>query len=138
VLAALLEAQLDKLADIQRRRAAIAARYREALGPWAAERGVRLPPELAEREANHHIFFLLYPEPGQRDAALRSLRERGVHATFHYVPLHSAPHARRLGLGAELPVTDRVAAALLRLPLHPLLTPAEVDRVVAAVQETGR
>jgi dTDP-4-amino-4,6-dideoxygalactose transaminase len=35
-------------------------------------------------------------------------------------------------------VTDRVAAALLRLPLHPLLTPAEVDRVVAAVQETGR
>jgi dTDP-4-amino-4,6-dideoxygalactose transaminase len=138
VLAALLEAQLDKLADIQRRRAAIAARYREALGPWAAERGVRLPPELAEREANHHIFFLLYPEPGQRDAALRSLRERGVHATFHYVPLHSAPHARRLGLGAELPVTDRVAAALLRLPLHPLLTPAEVDRVVAVVQETGR
>jgi len=137
VLAALLEAQLDKLAEIQRRRAAIAARYREALSPWAAERRVRLPPELEERETNHHIFFLLYPEPRQRDAALRSLRARGIQATFHYVPLHSSPHARRLGLAAELPVTDRVAATLLRLPLHPLLTPAEVDRVVAAVRETG-
>jgi dTDP-4-amino-4,6-dideoxygalactose transaminase len=138
VLAALLDAQLDKLAEIQRRRAAVAARYREGLASWAAARGVRLPAELAEREANHHIFFLLYPEPRRRDEALRSLHERGIQATFHYVPLHSAPHARRLGLGAELPVTDRVAATLLRLPLHPLLTPAEVDRVVAAVRETGR
>ncbi len=138
VLAALLEAQLDKLAEIQRRRAAVVARYREGLASWAAEHGVRMPPELAERETNHHIFFLLYPDAGQRDAALRSLRARGVQATFHYVPLHSAPHARRLGLDAELPVTDRVAATLLRLPLHPLLTPAEVDRVVDAVRETGR
>jgi dTDP-4-amino-4,6-dideoxygalactose transaminase len=31
-----------------------------------------------------------------------------------------------------------VAATLLRLPLHPLLTAAEVDRVIAAVRETGR
>jgi len=138
VLAALLDAQLDKLAEIQRRRAAVAVRYREGLASWAAERGVRLPPELAERETNHHIFFLLYPEARLRDEALRSLRERGVQATFHYVPLHSAPHARRLGLETDLPVTDRVAASLLRLPLHPLLTPDEVGRVIDAVRETGR
>jgi dTDP-4-amino-4,6-dideoxygalactose transaminase len=138
VLAALLDAQLDKLAEIQRRRAAVVARYREGLESWAAERGVRLPPGLAERETNHHIFFLLYPEERLRDAALRSLRARGVQATFHYVPLHSAPHARRLGLETDLPVTDRVASTLLRLPLHPLLTPDEVERVIAAVRETGR
>jgi dTDP-4-amino-4,6-dideoxygalactose transaminase len=138
VLAALLDAQLDKLGEIQRRRAAVAARYREGLASWAAERGVRLPPELAERETNHHIFFLLYPEARLRDEALSSLRERGVQATFHYVPLHSAPHARRLGLETDLPVTDRVAASLLRLPLHPLLTPDEVGRVIDAVRQTGR
>jgi dTDP-4-amino-4,6-dideoxygalactose transaminase len=137
VLAALLDAQLDKLAEIQRRRAAIVARYREGLAPWAAEHGVRLPPELPERGPNHHLFFLLYPDGRGRDAALRSLRARGVLATFHYVPLHSAPHARRLGVDVELPVTDRVAATLLRLPLHPLLGPGEVDRVIAAVRETG-
>lgn len=137
VLAAILEAQLDKLEEIQSRRAAVVARYREGLSDWAAERGVRLPPELPERGPNHHLFFLLYPEPRLRDAALVSLRAQGVMATFHYVPLHSAPHARRLGLHVELPVTERVAATLLRLPLHPRLTAGEVDRVVAAVRETG-
>ena len=34
-------------------------------------------------------------------------------------------------------MTDRVAATLLRLPLHPRLTADEIDRVVAAVRETG-
>jgi len=137
VLAALLDAQLDKLAEIQRRRAATVARYREGLASWAAERGVRLPSELPERGPNHHVFFLLYPDARRRDAALRSLRAQGVMATFHYVPLHSAPHARRIGVDVELPVTDRVAATLLRLPLHPLLSAGEVDRVIAAVCETG-
>jgi dTDP-4-amino-4,6-dideoxygalactose transaminase len=61
-----------------------------------------------------------------------------VKATFHYVPLHSSPHGQRIAGGPlDLPVTDRVAATLLRLPLHPLLTDDEVERVVAAVRETG-
>jgi len=137
VLAAILDAQLDKLARIQVLRAEVVRRYREGLGDWAAERGVRLAPELPERGPNHHIFYLLYPEARLRDAALRALRKQGIVATFHYVPLHSAPHARRLGLDVELPVTDRVAATLLRLPLHPRLAPDEVDRVIAAVRETG-
>ena len=68
---------------------------------------------------------------------LRAVRARGVAATFHYVPLHSAPHARAIGIDRSLPVTDRVAGRLLRLPLHPLLSGEDVERVVAAVQETG-
>ncbi len=137
LLAAVLLAQLAKLDAIQSRRAAVVARYRESLAGWARDRGVRLPPELPERTPNHHIFYLLYPDEGLRDEALRSLRARGIAATFHYVPLHSAPHARAIGIHGSLPVTDRVAARLLRLPLHPLLSGEEVERVVAAVRETG-
>jgi dTDP-4-amino-4,6-dideoxygalactose transaminase len=137
VLAAILEAQLDRLSAIQERRAAIVARYREALGPWAASTGVRLPVELPDRTPNHHIFYLLYPDGRRRDEALATLRGRGIGATFHYVPLHSAPHSRRLGIDVELPVTDRVASTLLRLPLHPLLSDDDVDRVIRTVEETG-
>jgi dTDP-4-amino-4,6-dideoxygalactose transaminase len=83
---------------------------------------------------NHHIFFLLFPSPGARDAALAHLRGRGIEVSFHYVPLHSSPQGRRLGLGdMRLPVTDRVAATLLRLPVHPLLEEEEVARVVDAL-----
>jgi dTDP-4-amino-4,6-dideoxygalactose transaminase len=137
VLAAILDAQLDKLAEIQSRRAAIVARYRAGLAGWAAERSVELPAQLPEREPNHHIFFLLYPDTARRDRALRALRADGVMASFHYVPLHSAPHGRRIGAEQELPVTDRVAGTLLRLPLHPRLANAEVERVIEAVRQAG-
>ncbi|HXK08026.1 MAG TPA: dTDP-4-amino-4,6-dideoxygalactose transaminase [Vicinamibacteria bacterium] len=138
VLAALLEAQLDKLDAIQARRARVVARYRSELAGWAVERGVRLPNDLPDRTPNHHLFVLRYPDGRRRDEALQTLRARGVRATFHYVPLHSSPYGRTIGGTArELPVTDRVAATLLRLPLHPLLTDEDVGRVVAAVRETG-
>jgi dTDP-4-amino-4,6-dideoxygalactose transaminase len=139
VLAAILEAQLDKAPQIDARRAAVVARYRAELADWADRVGVRLPPELPDRHTSHHIFHLLYPDERRRDEALSSLRARGVMASFHYVPLHSAPQGHAIGAdGVSLPVTDRVAATLLRLPLHPRLSEADVDYVVEAVRETGR
>lgn len=134
VLAALLDAQLDKFAEIQARRARVATRYQAGLETWARSRGVRLPAPVPERESNHHIFYLLFPDEAGRDACLQALRARGVMASFHYIPLHSSPHGRALGLeGGDLPVTDRVAGTLLRLPLHPLLTDEDLERVVSAV-----
>ncbi len=138
VLAAILDAQLDKLTEIQARRARVVERYRTGLADWARARGVRLPPTLPGRQSNHHIFYLLFPGETARDACLRALRGQGIMASFHYVPLHSSPHGRARGLDrGALPVTERVARTLLRLPLHPLLTGEEVDRVIAAVVGTA-
>jgi dTDP-4-amino-4,6-dideoxygalactose transaminase len=137
LLAAVLDAQLDKLAEIQRRRARIVARYREGLGAWAHAHGVALSRPLPDRGENHHIFHLRLPDADARDRVMARLREAKVMATFHYVPLHSAPYGRRVcGDAVDLPVTDRVAATLLRLPLHPRLSDADVDRVIEAVQES--
>ena len=137
LLAAVLGVQLDKLDEIQERRARVAARYREGLSDWARARGVRLPAELPDRTSNHHLFYLVYPDGRQRDAALASLHARGVGATFHYVPLHSSPFGRKFAPDLRLPVTERVAAGLLRLPIHPRLSPSDVDRVVDEVRATG-
>jgi dTDP-4-amino-4,6-dideoxygalactose transaminase len=137
VLAAILDAQLDKQQRIQARRARIAARYHEGLRRWAEAEGVRLPARSPDRATNHHIFHLLFPSGEARDARLQALRADGIMATFHYVPLHSSPFGRTLaGARGAFPVTERVAARLLRLPMHPLLDDADVDRVVEAV--TGR
>jgi dTDP-4-amino-4,6-dideoxygalactose transaminase len=138
VLAAILEAQLDKLPEIERRRAAVVERYREGLAGWAAEAGVRLPAELAERQPNHHVFYLLYPDEASRDAALSALKERGVMVSFHYVPLHSAPKGRALGVAdISYPVTERIAGTLLRLPLHPLMSSDDVEHVIESVVAVG-
>jgi dTDP-4-amino-4,6-dideoxygalactose transaminase len=136
ILAAVLDAQLDKLETIQARRRAVTAEYRERLGEWARGKGVRLPPELPGRVTNDHLFAMLLPDARRRDPFIAFLRERGVMATFHYVPLHSSPFwARYAGHEPSLPVTDRVAASLVRLPLHPRLSSDDVSRVVAAVEE---
>jgi len=135
VLAAMLDAQLDKLEEIQARRARVASRYREELAAWAQAHGARLPATDDERVGNDHLFYVLLPDEETRERCLSGLRARGVMATFHYVPLHSSPYGRRLGAAAELPVTDRVARTLVRLPLHPRLSEEDVDRVVATLKQ---
>lgn len=137
LLAALLAAQLDKLDEIQRRRARICERYRAGLGDWAQRAGVKLPVLAPHQHWSYHIFYLLYPDAAGRDRALQSLKGAGIQAAFHYVPLHSSPHGRAVGAGDPLPVTDSVAGRLLRLPLHPLLSEADVERVILAVRRTA-
>jgi dTDP-4-amino-4,6-dideoxygalactose transaminase len=135
VLAAVLDAQLDKFDEIHRRRRAVAARYRAELTDWARAQGVRLTPALPGRETNDHLFFLLMPDEAARDRCLGHLRRAGIQASFHYVPLHSSPFGRSLDAEPpRLPVTDRIAGTLLRLPLHPGLGEAEIGRVVTAVR----
>jgi dTDP-4-amino-4,6-dideoxygalactose transaminase len=137
LLAAVLDAQLDRFDAIQSRRAELTALYREGLAGWAAQRGVRLLAEPPGRSSSHHIFALLFARAEDRDRCLGTLRERGVQASFHYVPLHSSPFARAQELSTdELPVTEQVAATLLRLPLHPLLTADDVDWVVQSVRQS--
>jgi dTDP-4-amino-4,6-dideoxygalactose transaminase len=135
VLAALLLAQLEKLPEIERRRREVVRRYRAGLEDWARSRGARLPPRLPERSENAHLFYMLLPDPEARDRCMDFLRARGIGAAFHFVPLHSSPKGRELGHAADaLPVTDRVAATLLRLPLDAELSEEEVDRVIAGVR----
>lgn len=136
ILAAMLEAQLDKFEEIQRRRAHICRRYADGLAGWARTAGVQLPPDPPFRTSAHHIFYLIYPDMAARDQALAELKAAGIQASFHYVPLHSAPRGRTLSpANLNLPVTDSIAGRLLRLPLHPLLDEADIDRVIAQVRQ---
>jgi dTDP-4-amino-4,6-dideoxygalactose transaminase len=134
LLAAVLDAQLDKAPEIATRRRSIAERYRVGLATWAEEHGVGLIPQLADREPNHHIFYLIFAEKAARDAALSSLKARGVLASFHYVPLHTSPMGAGLHTAGPLPVTDWVADRLVRLPLHPQMSSEDVERVIEAVR----
>ena len=135
MLAAMLDGQLDKFEEVQRRRASLCARYALGLGPWADREGVRLPATFPERPAGHHIFFLIYPREEARDQALADLKAAGIQASFHYVPLHSAPHGRAINaFTSPLPITDSIAGRLLRLPLHPLLSDADIERVISQVK----
>ena len=137
ILAAVLLAQLEKVAEIHEARRRIYERYLDALGPLAASGTLALPHIPAHCDSNYHIFHVLMRDGPTRDFCLDELRKRGIRATFHYIPLHSSPYGRE-ALGyqpSDLPVTEQVSARLLRLPIYPTLRQEEVERVVAAVLE---
>ena len=70
-----------------------------------------------------------------RDALLKHLRNLGIHAVFHYVPLHSSPMGRRVGKTPQpLTVTETVSRQLLRLPLFADLSIEEQARVTDGVR----
>lgn len=136
LLARILETQLDKLDEINTKRAALYQSYQDAFAPLEARECLKrpvIPPGIA---SNWHIYALRVPV-AQRDALIDHLRARGIGATFHYVPLHSSPFGRtQLGYrGDELPVTEMVSRSLVRLPLYPDLTWAQVEYIAAATRE---
>ena len=135
ILAAILEVQLVKARTLRAARARWWEMYREAFSPLEERGVIDLPPPIGPGRASCHIFFIRVRSGGDRDRVLRTLNRQGIEATFHFVPLHSSPFGRRvLGCKAsELPVTERVARTLVRLPLHAHLRVSEVRRVIAAV-----
>jgi len=136
LLAALITEQLKKMDDINRRRIAIWERYHAELADLEAWGRIVRPVMRPAAEHNGHIYAFLCTEVERRDGVLAALKEHGIGATFHYIPLHSSPYARRHGLYAEdLPVTERVSASLVRLPLYPELTAEDQTYVIEWVYE---
>lgn len=133
-LAAMLLAQLEAHETIQSARRRAWERYDGALRDWAARRGVRRPVVPAHCEQSFHMYYLLMPTLDERTRFIAHLKERGVSAVFHYLPLHSSPMGRRFGgQSGDCPVTERVSDTLVRLPLYAELTENEQARVVDAV-----
>jgi dTDP-4-amino-4,6-dideoxygalactose transaminase len=134
LLAAFLWGQYERRRQIQTQRHAVWDAYAEQLAPWAVQRGFRLPEVPADREHSAHLFWVVAPSPRDRDRLLAHLTSHGVHAVFHYVPLHSSPAGRRFGRApVPLDITDSVSASLVRLPLWAGMSGAMVDRVIEGV-----
>jgi dTDP-4-amino-4,6-dideoxygalactose transaminase len=136
VAAAFLWAQLEHLDDVTAERRALWAHYHDAFADLERHRLVRRPIVAPDSAHSGHLYYLLVPDPDLRGEFIQALQARGVHAVFHYVPLHSSPagikHGRVCG---ELPVTDDASARLVRLPLWSGLGIDRADHVIDAVHE---
>ena len=136
LLAAFLLAQLERRDVIQAKRRLIWERYDRELADWAARNGVRRPVVPPHCRQPFHLFYLLLPSLALRQALIAHLRERGVLAVFHYLPLHLSVMGRRFGgQPGDCPVTEQVCDRLLRLPMFVGLGSDEQARVIDAVLE---
>ncbi|MFZ1995263.1 MAG: DegT/DnrJ/EryC1/StrS family aminotransferase, partial [Solirubrobacteraceae bacterium] len=117
IQAAILRVQLPHLDTWSDGRRAAAAAYRAA----GVERHVGVPVVPDGAEPAWHLYVVTHP---RADDVMAGLNAAGVQARAYYrVPLHRqpamAPYVRELG---PLPVTDRLAATNIALPISPVLT----------------
>jgi dTDP-4-amino-4,6-dideoxygalactose transaminase len=70
----------------------------------------------------------------RREALIEHLKLRGIAIGIHFLPAQDFSFLKDCRRG-DLSVTERVTREILTLPLHPLMAPALVERVAAAIRE---
>ncbi len=133
--AAFLSAQLEKAEEINEDRLASWGRYYEGFASLEAAGFVERPIIPAECSHNAHMFYLKVRDIEQRTDLISYLKDNGVAAVFHYVPLHSSEAGLKFGrFSGEDKYTTKESERLLRLPMYYGLTENETDYVVEKVK----
>jgi len=137
LLAALLEAQLERLDRITVDRRRAWAAYHAGLAEHEQAGRLRRPVVPEHAAHNGHAYVLRMPDRAARDHLIAELGKRDIEASFHFQPLHAAPYAvEHLGTDPNaLPRTLEAARTLVRLPLHDGLRRRHTDRVLRAVRD---
>lgn len=89
--AAYLFAQLELADQINKDRLKSWDKYYERLKPLADKGMIELPHIPDHCVHNAHMFYLKTKSLEERTKLLDFLKENGIWAVFHYIPLHSAP-----------------------------------------------
>jgi dTDP-4-amino-4,6-dideoxygalactose transaminase len=133
IIAAFLWAQMEEAEEITAQRLALWARYHEALAALEVAGHARRPIVPPECRHNAHMYYLILASLEKRTAFIARLKDQGIQAVFHYVPLHSSPMGRKLGRSAaDMRNTVEMSNRLVRLPFW-LGLEAEHDRVVEEI-----
>jgi dTDP-4-amino-4,6-dideoxygalactose transaminase len=133
IIAAFLWAQMEEAEEITAQRLALWARYHEALAALEVAGHARRPIVPPECRHNAHMYYLILASLEKRTAFIARLKDQGIQAVFHYVPLHSSPMGRKLGRSAaDMRNTVEMSNRLVRLPFW-LGLEAEHGRVVEEI-----
>jgi dTDP-4-amino-4,6-dideoxygalactose transaminase len=129
--AALLRVKLQRLEDWNEDRRRVGAALRAGL------EGTSLELPALSSDAGDHVYHLFIARTDRREELRAFLDERGISTAVHYpIPIHRTGAYAELGLGeGSLPVAERLAEQIVTLPLFPLMTDQEIERVVSAVKD---
>lgn len=131
LIAAFLWAQMEEANEITARRMAIWNDYHGALQSIEEKGLIKRPTVPDHCVHNAHMYYVLMPDPGARTHALEVMKNAGINALFHYIPLHDSPAGKRFGrVSGEMRYTNSIAQRLIRLPLWVGLSDKDVSRVV--------
>jgi dTDP-4-amino-4,6-dideoxygalactose transaminase len=129
--------QMRRMPAFQARRSEIARLYDEQLADLPE---IIRPAVRDDVEHCWHLYAIRVDTDRLkigRDQFVEELRARGIGTSVHFIPIHYHPYFReKLGLhDGDYPVTERIFAGLISLPVYPRMTDADVARVSEALHQ---
>jgi dTDP-4-amino-4,6-dideoxygalactose transaminase len=135
LIAAFLWAQLEQAERITEQRRQIWQKYYQLTASLEVCGLLKRPYIPSGCEHNAHMFYVLLEEGVDRKSVLEQMKQNGVHAIFHYVPLHSSPAGKRYGrVPGEMEFTDKLSERIIRLPLWVGMRDADQERVIETLE----
>ena len=135
IIAAFLWAQLQELNKIQQKRKKIWDYYETSLKNKSTKFRTATLPSFAFN--NSHMFYLIFDNHQSREHTISQLKEKGIMAIFHYIPLHSSPFYKEKYEGEELPNCYTYSRQILRLPFFYSLKLKQQKQVIDTIIEVN-
>ncbi len=133
--AAYLYAQLENAELINNKRLSIWNQYYEGLKELEDSGKIELPAVPDGCVHNAHMFYIKARHLEERTKLIAHLKENGIQAVFHYIPLHTAPAGIKFGrFHGEDVYTTRESERLMRLPLYYGLKKEETEVIIDNVK----
>jgi len=124
--------QLNKLEANNQKREVLTNRYRKNLAEinWLSS-----PFKNQSNKPAYHLFPILCPKV-KREDFMKYLRSRGIQTSIHYPPVHLFSFYRQKFSTKEgdLPLTEAIARKEVTLPMSPILTIENIDRIVEEIK----
>lgn len=135
IIAAFLWAQIENLDSIQTKRKLLWNTYYKGINSINCE-NIMLPKQPEYATNNAHMFYLVLENIGQRSKLISALKEKGFHAVFHYLSLHSSDFYRDKHDERTLDNSDKFSNCLLRLPFYFELDEKDVFNLIEEIRNT--
>jgi len=133
IQAALGLSQLQRIDSFLSRRKDLADRYETLLAPLP----VTVPAYQSGADPGLHLFVIRLDEDvvgRDRNTVFSGMRQRGIGVNLHYIPVYRQPYYRQFGYDyADFPQSERYYRDAMTIPLHPAMSEADQDTVIAAL-----
>ena len=133
---AYLYPQLEKAEEINNQRLSSWNYYKENLEDLEDKGLIEIESVPEYSKHNAHMFYIKTKNLEERTELLKYLKQNGVQAVFHYIPLHNAPAGKKFGtFCGEDKYTTVESDKLVRLPMYYGLTKSDQDIVINKVKD---
>lgn len=136
ILSAFLYAQLENIKIINESRKCFWDYYYKNLEDLEKEGFLKRPFVPESCEHNAHMFYVILNSNKIRNLLIDYLKNKGILAIFHYIPLHLSPMGAGMGYKeGDFPVTERISSRILRLPLFYSIGKDNQDIIIEALHD---